>query len=332
MTIKYVILLGLFLIYSVPAKANTSIADGGTNSVTGFSQNAVMWSSSGQIVQNLSLVPVTNGGLTIGQTGVSTSMNSPVKLMIQGSDSSQANGPHIQAYTATDSYPLTQILSYTHDNAAISFDSYYDGSNWVSSHSGSNFQLFKNSNALQFRYASGVTQGSNITTYADALSISDTGNTTAGTSITLPTSASGATATALSYYEEWTTDALEAVFDGNQIDNTGATFVRVGNKVTVSLSGVGSSLRSETGPHPIYLQGIPSRFVPSSGPSIRIRTYSFNGDTSTYTFSKGYIKVGYTSNSFAVYYDLDDNGFPDDDLGTYQGGWTDGLSFSYEMN
>ncbi len=55
-----------------------------------------------------------------------------------------------------------QQLIWNHDNQALSFDAYFDNA-WRSSFSGSNFQIYKQSNLLNFNYASGVVAGSGIT-------------------------------------------------------------------------------------------------------------------------------------------------------------------------
>jgi hypothetical protein len=68
-----------------------------------------------------------------------------------------------------------QILPFTHDNVSINFDSYHDGTSWKSSDAGSNFQIYKLSDSLQFRYAAGVSAGSEPT-WAGAINIDSSGN------------------------------------------------------------------------------------------------------------------------------------------------------------
>ena len=55
-------------------------------------------------------------------------------------------------------YPAFQQFNYSHDFVATSYDAYWDGS-WRSSHSGSNYQIYKASNQLQFKYNTGVAAG-----------------------------------------------------------------------------------------------------------------------------------------------------------------------------
>jgi hypothetical protein len=81
------------------------------------------------------------------------------KLILQGT-AANILGPHVVAYSTTDQYPVFQQLNWDHDNVSMNFDSYFSGSAWTSSFSGSNYQIQKTSNQLQFDYASGVTAGS----------------------------------------------------------------------------------------------------------------------------------------------------------------------------
>lgn len=72
------------------------------------------------------------------------------------------DGPHYQAVTTEDNYPNLQNLCWSHDNISFNFDAYYDGLAFKSSHSGSNFQIYKLGNKLNCNYAFGVAQGGNI--------------------------------------------------------------------------------------------------------------------------------------------------------------------------
>jgi len=94
------------------------------------------------------------------------------KLAIEGTNANAA-GPHFQTTTASDGYPLIQLLSWQHDNIALNFDSYYDG-NWRSSDAGSNFQIYKQSDTLKFRYESGIAAGSAVT-WSDGFDLTKSG-------------------------------------------------------------------------------------------------------------------------------------------------------------
>ncbi len=93
--------------------------------------------------------------------GVATPVTQENRLTLTGTNSSTA-GPHMSSYTDFDIYPLSQLLNWQHDNVALSFDGYYNGS-WRSSHAGSNFQINKLASHFEFNYSSGVAAGSPIT-------------------------------------------------------------------------------------------------------------------------------------------------------------------------
>jgi len=115
------------------------------------------------------------GNLNVGGSsntiGTAVPTSNAALLNLIGTDSSGSAGPHLQAYTSTDlNYPTYELFSYTHNNMAVVFDAFYSTSvaNWVSSHSGSNFWIYKSGNQLMFKYTSGYTAGSTITTQPTA--------------------------------------------------------------------------------------------------------------------------------------------------------------------
>ena len=71
------------------------------------------------------------------------------------------DGPHVQYTTASDNYPIFQQLNWGHDNISFNFDMYYDGS-WRSSDAGSNYQIYKYSDQLQFWADDGITAGGTL--------------------------------------------------------------------------------------------------------------------------------------------------------------------------
>lgn len=116
----------------------------------------------------------TNKRLGIGTNAVPKGSVGLAKFAIEGTNGSTA-GPHVQFTTSNDNYPLMQILNYTHDNVALCFDAYFDGTNWKSGYSSSNFAIYKQSGKLNFNYAA-IAQGSTISAWTAALSIDSNGN------------------------------------------------------------------------------------------------------------------------------------------------------------
>jgi hypothetical protein len=101
-------------------------------------------------------------------------------LALEGTNISVAAGPHIQATTAIDDYPLLQILNWTHDSIHIAFDAYYDLS-WRSSDPGSNFHLVKDTDQLRIEYDSGIAAG-DVVTWNTGITLDTAGNIGIGTS------------------------------------------------------------------------------------------------------------------------------------------------------
>ena len=120
--------------------------------------------SSGAITWAPAMMIGNDSKLYLGDATSSTSFTSPSRINLHGVDSNATTGPTIQAYTSVDSYPLMQYLHQQHNNIALCFDAYWNqtAGNWQSSYLGSNFQIYKNSNALNFNYGEGNAQGSNF--------------------------------------------------------------------------------------------------------------------------------------------------------------------------
>ena len=118
--------------------------------------------------------PNGDNGLGLGTDTVPHGGVGAAKLAIEGSDSNFGAGPHVQFTTTSDDHPLMQILPYAHDNVSISFDAYHNGTNWISSDAGSNFQIYKLNDALNFYYKSGVAAGSTAAPWSSGAYLSAT--------------------------------------------------------------------------------------------------------------------------------------------------------------
>jgi hypothetical protein len=124
---------------------------------SGTSGNAyAAWDFSGTEVMRLTDA----GRLGLGTTTVPHGGIGSAMLALDGPDAS-ASGPHIQATTASDDYPVFQQFNYSHDSVGFIFDAFYDGA-WKSSDAGSNFLLYKISDELRMGYDSGNAQGAAV--------------------------------------------------------------------------------------------------------------------------------------------------------------------------
>lgn len=93
---------------------------------------------------------------------------------IQGIDGSLAG-----SLLMTKTVPRLQLNPFSQDNVFLSYDSFFDSTNWVSSSPVSNYRHGKSSNFI-FQYANGFAVGSPITAWNTAVSISTTGVVTVG--------------------------------------------------------------------------------------------------------------------------------------------------------
>ena len=110
--------------------------------------------------------------LGIATTAVPHGGVGAAKLAIEGTNDSTA-GPHIQATTASDDYPLWSLYPWAHDQVFMGWDSYFDGT-WKSSDAGSNYLIVKVTDKLIWRYDSGISAGSEIT-WNDGFSLDASG-------------------------------------------------------------------------------------------------------------------------------------------------------------
>ena len=196
-------------------------------------------------------------------------------------------GSHIFYYTSDGStYPTRQDLHLGHDNTNITFDQYYDGSNWRASSTTASYAINKTGGNLQFRYAPATGANNQISTpvsflinssgqiqiqtNTDSSSI-NTGALTVsggvgiskklyvGDSLYLPTS--GGSASALNYYEEGTsTLTLNGLWASNP--TVTASWCRVGSLVFIQTQAAAISSTNASGSS-FNITGFPSRLYPS---------------------------------------------------------------------
>lgn len=99
--------------------------------------------------------------LGVGTTAVPHGGVGAAMGAVDGANAS-TSGPHWQFTTASDDYPLMQILNWQHDDVRILFDAYYDGA-YKSSDAGSNFALIKTADEFRIGVDDSVAQGGAVT-------------------------------------------------------------------------------------------------------------------------------------------------------------------------
>lgn len=149
--------------------------------------------ASGQLTINGNLATTGDsyfgGNVGIGTTAIPHGAVGGGIFAIEGVNANTATGPHIQVTTASNNYPLFQMLNWSHDNIYLSFDSYFDGA-WKSSDAGSNFQICKLGDQLVFNYESGIAAGS-AATFATGFFMDNAGDVIFNGTITLGDDTSG---------------------------------------------------------------------------------------------------------------------------------------------
>jgi hypothetical protein len=108
---------------------------------------------------DINILPNGTGSVYIGDGNVTSNLG---MLVLDGTTES-VEGPHIATFVSGDNtYPVMQMLSYSHDNAQLSYDAYWNGT-WKSADPSSNYQLRKASDIFYLRYGKDTTQGNTIT-------------------------------------------------------------------------------------------------------------------------------------------------------------------------
>ena len=104
-----------------------------------------------------------NSSQTFADLLLGTDTKSPRGIFTMRGEDSAITGPHHEAYTSVDAYPLFQHLNWAHDDITLVFDAYYDGTDYRSSDAGSNFLINKSSDKLSFISNRGTAAGSTFT-------------------------------------------------------------------------------------------------------------------------------------------------------------------------
>lgn len=123
----------------------------------------------------MSLVIGKNGGIGIGTS------NCDYKLNIGGPKNS-VSGPHTTYFTNDDfNYPLFQQTNIQHDQISTNYDMYWNGCNYISSSSNTNYQILKSNNIFSLRAAHNILPGLSLDqSLCNAISISGDGHVSIG--------------------------------------------------------------------------------------------------------------------------------------------------------
>lgn len=101
----------------------------------------------------------TGGYVGIGNNITATLSNVLTNgLILSGTDNSMA-GPHFQAYTNRDAFPVFQQLNWQHDNICLGFDCFWTASGFLSGSNVAQYQIYKVGGKLNFNYGAAVAAG-----------------------------------------------------------------------------------------------------------------------------------------------------------------------------
>ena len=152
----------LFLVWNNALFAQTVTGSGSTGYLSKFSGTSVVTSSlvhdDGTNVGIGTSSPSVKFEVAYGTSGFKLDPNIST-LTIAGPSSTLSQSPRVNFNFNGDPNPALNIIAYSHDNLALVFDAYSNGSTWVSSYAGSNFSLYKAYNELIIGYNSGIPSG-----------------------------------------------------------------------------------------------------------------------------------------------------------------------------
>lgn len=155
-------LIGVLLISNCLISAQPISGAGNIGYLSKFSGTSVVTSSliyeSGNNLGIGTTTPTAKLEVTNGTNGFKLDPNIS-GFTISGPEYTLNQSPRINLKFNADPNPVFNITAYSHDNLALVFDAYNNGSSWVSSHSGSNFSIYKAFNELIIGYNSGIQSG-----------------------------------------------------------------------------------------------------------------------------------------------------------------------------
>ncbi len=196
-------------------EADDTGAGGGVTG-SGTATRVAFWNTATSLSSNADLYwDNTNGRLGIGTASPGAKLDvtdgtnhfkydpTSAVLSISGPASTLSQMPRMSYNFNGDADAALGYLMYSHDNLAISFDSYHNGTSWVSSYNTSNFSIYKNGDKLNIGTNTGTAKGTAFGGYAfkwgidvsgnvnqsGNLTVSGTGNTTIAGNVGIGTTA-----------------------------------------------------------------------------------------------------------------------------------------------
>lgn len=153
---------------------NTGLSAGDNINISGPSQSVVELDNN-IFVDNIQNTTTKANEIVISQNLVTVENVLDINNFINqtGGAGGAVGCPCFHQYLDGNSYPAFQLMTYNHDSIHMSFDAYWEGGDYKSSDVGSNFEIGKFGDAIQFRYDSGVTAGDVLSAY-ETSAITDT--------------------------------------------------------------------------------------------------------------------------------------------------------------
>ena len=157
------VLILLTTSFEINAQSNQSVSGYGTSGyLPKFSGNYILNNSqlfdNGTNVGIGTATPSAKLDITNGINGFKFDPSISTSIIL-GTGYKIPQSPRMNFSFNGDPNPALNITAYSHDNIAVVFDAYNNGSSWVSSHAGANFSLYKAYNELVVGYNSGIPAG-----------------------------------------------------------------------------------------------------------------------------------------------------------------------------
>jgi hypothetical protein len=195
-------------------------------------------------------VPVLTASATLATLSAQTftaaqtiSAGAAVSLTLIGPAATGGSSPDIRFRFTADNDAALGFACYDHDNVAMGYDAYFNGTNWVASHT-SAMIVFKTAASLRIYGDAALTKGNTFTPTERVRIAAATGDLLifSTTEATSPTAASASTAGGFGVSKRSYLGVIGATFKGNVLagvqDATAVVAGQVGEVLTSTVTGV----------------------------------------------------------------------------------------------